>query len=93
MPSPSKPGWRMNATRRGSRSFFYLPAAGRPAYSPELHLDEYLTCDLKAGAHSKPPARDANQLGKKVRSQMKTFQKSPDLVQKYFKHPRIAYAA
>ena len=29
-----------------------------PAYSPKLNPDEYLNCDLKAGVHSKPPARD-----------------------------------
>ncbi len=33
---------------------FYLPA-----YSPEVNPDEYLNCDLKAGVHSKPPARVA----------------------------------
>ena len=58
-----------------------------------LNPDEYLNCDLKAGVHSKPPARGASPLEKKVRSHMKTFQKSPDRVQKYFRHPRIAYAA
>jgi len=41
------------------------------SYSPELNPDEYLNCDLKAGVHSRPPAR----------------------VSKYFKHPKIAYAA
>jgi len=41
------------------------------SYSPELNPDEYLNCDVKAGVHSRPPAR----------------------VSKYFKHPKIAYAA
>ena len=36
---------------------FYLPA-----YSPELNPDEYLNCDLKAGVHSGPPAR--NKIGR-----------------------------
>ena len=47
-----------------------------PAYLPELNPDEYLHCDLKAGVHSKPPARDARQLEKKIRSHMKALQKS-----------------
>lgn len=36
---------------------FYLPA-----YSPELNPDQYLNCDLKAGVHSKAPARNKKQL-------------------------------
>ena len=64
-----------------------------PAYSPELNPDEYLNCDLKAGVHSKLPARDTGQLEKKLRSHMKTLQKSPARAQKYFKHPKSAYAA
>lgn len=64
-----------------------------PAYSPELNPDEYLNCDLKAGVHSRPPARDVEQLKGKVRSHMSKLQKTPARVRKYFKHPKIAYAA
>ena len=32
------------------------------AYSPELNPNEYLNGDLKAGVHSKPPARDTRQM-------------------------------
>jgi len=64
-----------------------------PAYSPELNPDEYLNCDLKAGVHSRSPARDTDGLQKKVRSHMKKLQKSPERVKKYFKHPKISYAA
>ena len=39
-----------------------------PAYSPELNPDEYLNCDLKAGVHSGKPARNREQLKKKVRT-------------------------
>ena len=55
------------------------------AYSLKLNLDEYLNCDLKADVPSKPPSRDASPLEKKVRSHMKTLQKSLDRVQKYFR--------
>jgi transposase len=67
---------------------FYLPA-----YSPELNPDEYLNCDLKAGVHSKPPARNKKQLKSKVLSHMRMLQKKPARVMKYFHHPKISYAA
>ncbi len=66
---------------------FYLPA-----YSPELNPDEYLNCDLKAGVHSKPPARNMQGLKNRVTSHMMKLQKLPARVAKYFKHPKIAYA-
>ena len=64
-----------------------------PAYSPELNPDEYLNCDLKAGVHSKPPARDIETLKKKVKSHMMKLVKTPARVRKYFEHRKIAYAA
>ena len=64
-----------------------------PAYAPELNPDEYLNCDLKAGVHSRSPARDTTGLKKKVRSHMTKLQKLPNRVRKYFHHPKIAYAA
>jgi transposase len=64
-----------------------------PSYSPELNPDEYLNCDLKAGVHSGVPARSKNQLKKKAISHLRIVQKKPDRVKKYFKHPKIAYAA
>jgi len=67
---------------------FYLPS-----YSPELNPDEYLNCDLKAGVHSKKPARNKEQLKKKTISHLKMLQKSPERIKKYFKHAKIAYAA
>ena len=67
---------------------FYLPA-----YSPELNPDEYLNCDLKAGIHSKRPARTQKQLKAKVLSHMRMLQKQPKRVVKYFRHPKISYAA
>jgi len=67
---------------------FYLPA-----YSPELNPDEYLNCDLKAGVHSRAPARNNKQLKGKVISHMRMLQKKPARVAKYFHHPKINYAA
>ena len=67
---------------------FYLPS-----YSPELNPDEYLNCDLKAGVHSGAPARNEKQLAKKAFSHLRMLQKRSDRVMKYFKHPKIVYAA
>jgi transposase len=64
-----------------------------PSYSPELNPDEYLNCDLKDGVHSGVPARSKEQLSKKALSHLRMLQKRPDRVMKYFKHPKIAYAA
>lgn len=64
-----------------------------PSYSPELNPDEYLNCDLKAGVHSKAPARTRGQLKRKAVSHLRMLQKLPKRVVKYFKHPKIAYAA
>jgi len=64
-----------------------------PSYSPELNPDEYLNCDLKAGVHSGVPARTKNQLKKKAISHLRMLQKMPARVAKYFKHPKIVYAA
>ncbi|GBC59196.1 IS630 family transposase [Desulfonema ishimotonii] len=63
-----------------------------PSYSPELNPDEYLNCDLKAGVHSGPPAKDKKSLKKKVISHLRKLQKLPKRVASYFKHRKIAYA-
>ena len=64
-----------------------------PPYCPELNPDEYLNCDLKAGVHSKPPARNSKELETKVNDHMNKLQMVPQRVIKYFHHPKIAYAA
>ena len=67
---------------------FYLPA-----YSTELIPDEYLNCDLKAGFHGKPPARNRKELVMRVVVHMRKLHRLPTRVASYFKHPKIAYAA
>jgi len=64
-----------------------------PSYSPELNPDEYLNCDLKAGVHSGIPARSKKQLKRKTISHLRKLQKLPGRIRKYFKHPKISYAA
>jgi len=67
---------------------FYLPS-----YSPELNPDEYLNCDLKVGVHSGVPATSKSELARKAIGHLRMLQKRPARVAKYFKHPKIAYAA
>ena len=67
---------------------FYLPS-----YSPELNPDEYLNGNLKNKIRSGIPARNEKDIVSKTRSFMKTLQKRPQHVKKYFKHPAVAYAA
>ena len=64
-----------------------------PSYSPELNPDEYLNCDLKNGVHSGVPARTKKELKQKAISHLRKLQKIPGRIKKYFKHPKIAYAA
>jgi transposase len=64
-----------------------------PSYSPELNPDEYLNCDLKVGVHSGVPARTKDQLKDKAISHLRKLQKMPARVAKYFRHPKIEYAA
>jgi transposase len=67
---------------------FYLPS-----YSPELNPDEYLNCDLKVGVHTGVPATCKSDLARKAIGHLRMLQKRPARVAKYFKHPKIAYAA
>ncbi|MCG5501874.1 IS630 family transposase [Ectothiorhodospira lacustris] len=66
---------------------FYLPP-----YSPELNPDEYLNCDLKAGVHKGPPARNKDQLKQKALSHLRKLQKLPKRVASYFRAGSIQYA-
>ncbi len=75
-------------THRSEIEVFYLPS-----YSPELNPDELLNCDLKAGVHSREPARNESHLKKKIVSHMRMLQKSSGRVRKYVDHRKIRYAA
>ena len=67
---------------------FYLPA-----YSPELNPAEYLNNDLKQQVHSKPPTMSVTQLEERTAAALRSLQKLPARISRYFQHPSIAYAA
>ena len=67
---------------------FYLPP-----YCPDLNPDEYLNCDLKTNANKKSIPRNKDELKKNTIGFMRSIQKQPERVKKYFLHKSINYAA
>lgn len=67
---------------------FYLPS-----YSPELNPDEYLNGDLKVQVAQRVPARDRMALERTATGRLRSLQRRPAQVQKFFRHPRVQYAA
>ena len=73
---------------RDEIAIFYLPP-----YAPELNPDEYLNGDLKLGVAARAPARTKPELTKAARSHLRTLQRRPARVRRFFHHPRVTYAA
>lgn len=69
-------------------ALFYLPS-----YSPELNPDEYLNGDLKLSVAKRAPARDRDALLRTATSRLRSLQRRPERVKKFFHHPRVRYAA
>ncbi len=67
---------------------FYLPS-----YSPELNPDEYLNGDLKLSVAKRAPARDRDSLLRTATSRLRSLQRQPEKVKKFFHHRRVQYAA
>lgn len=64
-----------------------------PPYSPELNPDEYLNQDVKSNALGRRrPAEQADMM-QGVRAYLRSTQRRPDLIQNYFHHPSVQYAA
>lgn len=67
---------------------FYLPP-----YAPELNPDEYLNGDLKLSVAKRAPARNRDDLLRTATSRLRSLQRCPAQVKKFFHHPRVQYAA
>lgn len=67
---------------------FYLPS-----YSPELNPDEMANADLKQGVTKLAPARTKLQLVKATAHHLRSVQRQPERIRKYFEHEPIRYAA
>ncbi len=67
---------------------FYLPS-----YSPELDPDEMANADIKQVVTSRAPARSKLQLVKAASSHLRSVQKQPERIRRYFQHHSVKYAA
>ena len=67
---------------------FYLPS-----YSPELNPDEMANADIKQAVTTKAPARTKLQLVKAASSHLRSVQKQPERIRRYFQHGPVRYAA
>jgi len=74
-----------NATRI---CIFYLPG-----YSPELNPDEMLNNDVKSNAVGRRRAHNQNELMRNVRGYLRSRQRNPELIKRYFHAKSVRYAA
>ena len=75
------------AAQEGKIRLFFLPA-----YSPELNPDELVNQDLKSNAFRQEKAKDKSDIIRKIRSFMRSRQRRPERVKKYFQEKNAAYA-
>ena len=64
-----------------------------PAYSPELNPDELLNQDAKSNAVGRQRPQDRQQLLDAVRGYLRSTQRRPDIVRRYFEEEHVRYAA
>jgi transposase len=64
-----------------------------PGYSPELNPDELLNQDNKSNSVGRRKAKDKAKLVKNVRSYLRSRQRRPTIVKKYFHRQHVRYAA
>ena len=67
---------------------FYLPS-----YSPELNPDEMANADIKQAVTKLAPARTKLQLLKATARHLRSVQRQPQRIRKYFEHAPVRYAA
>lgn len=67
---------------------FYLPS-----YSPELNPDEMANADLKQAVTKLAPARTKLQLVKATSRHLRSAQRQPERIKRYFQHASVRYAA
>ena len=84
----SKPVKAWLARHSAAIEVFFLPS-----YSPELNPDEMANADLKQAATSKSAARTKAQLIKAATGHLRSVQKQPHRVRRYFEHDPVRFAA
>jgi transposase len=76
------------AERNEQIQLFHLPA-----YSPELNPDEMLNQDVKTNAVRRKPAATQSSMVRNLRGYLRSRQRQPELVKRYFHAPTVRYAA
>jgi transposase len=84
----SKPVKEWLAKHEDVIEVFYLPS-----YSPELNPDEMANADIKQAVTKQAPARTKLQLVKAASRHLRSVQKQPERVRRYFQHDPVKYAA
>ena len=84
----SKPVKAWLAKNTDAIDVFYLPS-----YSPELNPDEMANSDIKQAVTKQAPARTKLQLAKAASSHLRSVQKQPERIRRYFQHDLVKYAA
>lgn len=64
-----------------------------PPYSPELNPDELLNQDVKSNAVARRRPVEPGEMLQDIRSYLRSTQRQPHIVQNYFRHPQVRYAA
>ena len=64
-----------------------------PPYSPELNPDEMANADIKQAVTTLAPARTKLQLLKATSRHLRSVQRQPERIRKYFEHEPVRYAA
>ena len=85
----SKQVSRFLASKKGQKiSIHFLPG-----YSPELNPDEILNQDVKTNAVGRKSVHKLQELMDNVRRFLRSRQKTPDIVKRYFHEKHVRYAA
>lgn len=84
----SKPVKAWLAKHADAIEVFYLPS-----YSPELNPDEMANADIKQAVTKQAPARSKLQLVKATARHLRSVQRKPERIRKYFQHGPVRYAA
>jgi transposase len=64
-----------------------------PPYSPDLNPDEFLNQDVKSNALGRRRPRDRHEMVAGVRGYLRSTQRRPDIVKRYFHAESVRYAA
>ena len=64
-----------------------------PSYSPQLNPDEYLNQDVKTNALGRERPKDRAEMVGNIRSYLRSTQRQPAVVKRFFEAEEVAYAA